>query len=382
MIDGLRLSIPQRMILLRITLIFSLIISIFLSLNLWGGYRTFPYTPILAKPLVIAPFDFILSGLAILGWLCSLFLKKERLFIFLSFVLCLILVLHDLNRLQPWFFIYNSLLAVFIFYNGRVDDPNKFTSVFIIMQLIFASVYFYCGISQLNCNFIESTYAEIINPLKTLMSERQFLFFKKMGVLVPYIFLFIGLGFTISPLRYLAITMAVCIHLLLLIFLFPSQKNTNYTLWFSNLSFIVMLTLLFSGKTKQRYFSPTFLFKMPLFYIVVAVFLMMPAFNVFNRWPDYLSSNFRSGNNSSALIMLNQNVKQKLPYYLRHFCEPRGDVYIFNFGRWSSHELHADCYPERLVFNSIYNSILNSSGCGVKDLQLIVQPKTKLLCKP
>lgn len=382
MIDGLKLSIPQRMILVRITLIFSLIISIFLSLDLWGGYRTFPYAPLFGKTFIFPPYDFILSGLAILGWLCSLFLKKHRLFIALSLILGMLLVIGDLNRLQPWFYVYNAMLAIFIFYNGRVDDPNKFTSVFIILQLIFASVYFYCGISQLNSHFIESAYCDIISPLKQLMSERQFLFFKKMGAAIPYLLIFTGLGFTISPLRYLAITLSITMHVVLLVFLFPSAKNTNYALWFSNLSFIFMVVLLFSGKTKQRYFSPTFLFKMPLFYFVAVLFLLMPAFNIVNRWPDYLSSNFISGNTATASIILSKNAKEKLPFYLKYFCQPERSVFIFNYDAWCAHELHSSCYPAPGVFNSIYYHLSYLTGAGVKDLQLIVHPKTKLLCKP
>jgi len=382
MMDGLKLSIPQRMIFLRITLIFSLIISIFLSLNLWGGYRTFPYQPLLNKVFIYPPYDFILSGCAIILWLSSLFLLKQRLFTALSFILCFVLVLHDVNRLQPWFYIYSCMLAVFIFYNGRVDDPNKFTSVFIILQLIFASVYFYCGISQLNSSFIDSTYVKIIAPMENLMSERQFLFFKKMGVMVPYLLIFVGLGFTISPLRYLAITMSLILHVVLLIFLFPSEKNNNYALWFSNLSFIIMLFLLFSGKTKQRYFSPTFLFKMPLFYITTILFLAMPAFNIVNRWPDYLSSNFMSGNNSSAIITLNQSVKDKLPSYISYFCKPQKSVFVFDYEAWSRHELHSGCYPEEAVFIGVFNRLNDLTKADVKDLQLTVRAKSKLLRKP
>jgi hypothetical protein len=382
MIDGLRLSIPQRMGFLRFTLICSLIVSIFLSFNLWGGYRSFPYAPASDFIFIVPPYDFLLSAAAILFWICALFLVKQRLFIILSFGLCCVLVWHDLNRLQPWFYIYNCMLIVFVFYNGRVDDPNKFTSVFIILQLIFASVYFYGGISQLNSRFIESSFAEVIAPMAKLMSNRQFLFFKKAGTFMPYVFMFIGLAFTISPFRYLGISLAVCIHLLLLVFLFPSEKNGNYALWFSNLSFLVMLILLFSGKTKQRYFSPVFLFKMPVFYLMVLLLIILPSLNIVNRWPDFLSANYKSGNNNDALIILNQSTKDKLPYYLQGFCQPYKHAYVFNFDSWTKHEIHTTCFPEPRVFTSIYKGLIKVSGADVKDIQLVLKPKDKLLCKP
>jgi hypothetical protein len=383
MMDGLKLSIPQRMTLLRVALTFSLIVSVVLSAPLWGGYRSFPYAPVIKNNFVQAPYDVIITILAVLCWLASLFLKRQRLFIFLALVLCVLLVLLDLNRLQPWFYIYNSLLAVFIFYNGRVDDPNKFTSVFIILQLIVASVYFYCGLSQLNAVFVNTEFVNLISPLKAMMSERQFLFFKKIGAVTPYLLLFVGLGLIISPLRYIATSIAVCIHLLLLVFLFPSSNHPDYALWLSNLAFLIMLLLLFSGKTKQRYFSPTFLFRKPVFYLVGIVFLVMPAFNVVNRWPDFLSSNFNSGNNNSATILLSEEVKNELPFYLRSFCIPsQNGMYDLDFKSWARHELHAECFPETLVFNSIYGHLRNLTGTGVKDIQLQPAPKQKLLCKP
>jgi len=382
MMNGLQTSIPQRMALLRIVLVFSLVISVFLSFNLWGGYRTFPATPVFEDNLVQPPFDFIFISLALLCWLLSLFLRGQRIFIFISFLLCFFLVLFDVNRLQPWFYIYNSMLAIYIFYNGRVDDPNKYTSFFIFLQIAFASVYFFTGLSQLNALFIDTSFAEIIEPLRSLVSERQFLLFKKTGFMSPYMLMFIGLGLIISPIRYLAISAAILVHLTLLIFLFPSAAHQNYALWFSNLSFIIMLLLLFSGKTKQRYFSPTFLFQQPLFYIIMFVFAVMPFFNITNKWPDFLSFNYRSGNNNSAVITLKKSLYDKLPLYQRHFCVASDSVFTFDYQRWVNHELKADCFPSYPVFNSIYTNLSQMGATGVKEIELRFIPKQKVLCKP
>jgi hypothetical protein len=382
MMEGLQISIPQRMMLLRITLTFSLMISVLLSLNLWGGYRNVPYAAVVNYSGLRPPFDYLYICLAVLSWAASLFLNKQRLFIFLAFIISALLVLFDVNRLQPWFYIYSVMMAIFIFYNGRVDDSNKFTAYFIVLQIIFASVYFFCGFSQLNALFVNTEFLEIISPLKNMVSERQFQFFNKLGYITPYMLMFVGLGLIISPIRYLAITLALLMHFLLLIFLFPSSKNTNYALWLSNLSFMIMLILLFSGKTKQRYFSPTFLFQMPLFYCVIALFVIMPFFNNSEKWPDYLSSNFKSGNNTSAMISLSQDAAEKLPPELKKFCSPNYSFMIFDYNGWVREELHADCFPAKPVFNSIYNYLKKSDKAVVKEIELQMIPKQKLLLKP
>jgi len=382
MMDGLKISIPQRMMLLRIILIISLVISVLLSLNLWCGYRAVPYSSLIGANPIHPSFDLVYIAIVMLLWLASLFFNRQRLLMFLAFVICVVLVLFDINRLQPWFYIYNSMLVVFLFYDGRVDDSNKFTSYFIILQIIFASVYFFCGLSQLNKLFIDSDFSEIISPLRNMVSERQFFFFKKMGVIVPYLLMFIGIGLIISPIRYLAITLGLLVHFLLLIFLFPSHKNGNYALWFSNLAFILMLLLLFSGKTKQRYFSPTFLFQMPLFYFMAVLFVIMPFFNNSGKWPDYLSSNFKSGNKNSVRFSLSEKAREHMPTSLRRYCNPTYSFLDFDYKSWCLYELNVECYPEPRVFNSIYNYLKESDKQLVKEIELQLVAKQKLLLKP
>lgn len=370
------------MMLLKVTLIFSLIISFLLSINLWAGYRSVPYSSLIGPNPLKAPFDAVYITVAMVLLLSSLVLNRQRLLICLALLICVLLVLFDINRLQPWFYIYAAMLWVFVFYNGRVDDPNKFTAYFIILQIILASVYFFCGLSQLNRLFIEADFSEIISPIRTMISERQFLFFKKMGFLVPYVLMFIGLALIISPIRYLAITLAMVMHVLLLVLLFPSSKNNNYALWFSNLSFMVMLMLMFSGKTKQRYFSPTVLFQIPLFYPAIAFFVILPFFNNSGLWPDFLSSNFKSGNTNTAVFFVSEKAAEQMPTSITRFCKPEYNFRRFAYKEWFSNELHAECYPGRLVFNSIYNYLRDSDKQLVKEIELQFVPKQKLLLKP
>ena len=355
MTEGLQLSLPKRINLIRITLVLSLLISVLLSLNLWCGDRSCPVTPILQVNWLNSSYDFIWIVLVILFWITSLFLRFQRVFIFLACLFCFFLILFDLNRLQPWFFMYNSLLVLFIFYNGRVDEPNKNTSFFIIIQLIFASFYFFNGISCLNDQFVKESFEVIISPVQTLVSERHFIFLKKTGFLVPYLLMFIGLGLIISSIRYLAISIAFLLHLILLVLYFPSAHHLNYSLWFSNLSFIILLFFLFSGNTKQTNYSFIFLFNRILFYPVFVFFVVLPFFNLINKWPDFLSSNSKGGNNIVLELRINKKIKQQLPFYERFFLTPTDSLFLLDYQHWCLHELNSDCIPSERVFNSILN---------------------------
>ncbi len=382
MIEGLTLPIPQRMQFIRVTICISLVVSVLLSLNLWAGERFFPHAAVYETDFIKAPYDYFIVGSFLFMLIGSLFLKKLRLLIFLALLIGTAMVLIDMNRLQPWFYIYCAFLFVLLFYNGRIDDANKFTSFFILLQLIFCSFYIFNGISQFNSFFVETDFPELISPLKNMMSERQFLFIKKIGVFIPYTLLFIGFGLLIRPIRYLAITFAVIFHALLILFLFPSSSNQNYALWFSNIAFIPLLFLLFSGKTKQRYYSPTLLLQFPLFYLIIFLFWIMPCFNQQNIWPDNLSANLKSGNRNTVSITFTKNVLDKLPDYVKHFCVQSGSQYSLNYSTWCRHELHANCYTEAITFNKIYSYIQSQTQANVNDLQMEVNPKQNILFKP
>lgn len=343
--EGLKTSIPQRLYIIRIITTLGLFFSFFLSFKLWAGEHLFPGVPAIQGVHIAYPFDLLPVILSSFFLICSLVLRRTRLFIFLSLCINLFIVLLDMNRLQPWFYIYNAILFVFLFHDGRVDNPNRFTSIFIFIQMIIASVYIYNGLNQaMNPLFVVTDFYDIILPLKKIMSERQFLFFLKAGKIVPFIPIFIGLGLLVRPVKYLAISFAVAMHLLLFILLFPSAANPNYALWFMNIVFGTALFFLFSGETRQRYFSTSVLLARPMFYIIIACFWIMPALRGKNYWPESMCFNFRSGATPSERIHVSEESYSNLPYYVRGFCSRNGSAYTLNVSGWCGHELNSDYF--------------------------------------
>lgn len=367
MMEGLKFSIPQRLFFLRLIVTLGLVVSFLLSLNLWGGERFFPAVPVFEQSFLKPPFDYVPVILSIVFLLSSLVFRRTRTFLTLALLINIFMVLFDINRLQPWFYIYNAMLVIFLFYDGRVDNPNKFTSVFILIQLIVAAVYIYNGINQLlNSYFMSTDLYETILPLKKITSERQFLFFLKMGQFVPYVLIFMGVGLLIRPVKYLAISVGILFHASLLVFLFPSVHNTNYALWFMNLVFGLMIAFLFSGKTQQRYFSISVLFQKPLFYMVMAAFWIMPALSKVNYWPGFLSFTFKSGSTGKENLAIDVNTYNNLPFYVKSFCNKDKEGYLLKLENWCNHELKSEYFdksgfvktdiPEKEQITSLGNS--------------------------
>jgi hypothetical protein len=262
------------------------------------------------------------------------------------------------------------MMLVFVFYDGRVDDSSKFTSYFIVLQIIVAAVYFFNGWSQLNEEFTRRVFPELIAPLNRYVSDRQFNLFVNLGRAVPYCMMFIGAGLVISPIRYLAIALAVVLHLALLVLLFPSEHHLNYALWVCNFSFMLLVLLLFSGKTKQRYYSPTFLFQVPIFYPVFIAFVILPFANKRGSWPDVLALNFISGSEKKVEINVPVETYNELPLYDRHFYRLKTGGYQVDYEAWCREELHAEVFSEALAFNSIYQYLQGFAPKGVKETQM------------
>lgn len=369
MMEVQKISIPKRLFYTRVCVTLGLIVSFLLSINLWGGERIFPGAPVFQNLFLKAPFDYILFVLSILFLISSLLFKNFRLFIFLSLIVNLFLVLLDLNRLQPWFYVYNAILFVFLFYNGRVDNAGKYTSIFIFVQLIIASVYIYNGINQLNSFFLSTDFYNVISPLEVIASARQFSFFMKIGNIIPYYIIFIGVALLIRPLRYLSISAALIFHLLLLILLFPSAKNNNHALWFMNLIFAFLTLFLFSGKTAERYFSLSLLFQKPLFYLIVFAFWIIPFLNFFNYWPKSPTTNFMYGKSDRQNLSINQSTFDRLPLYIKHFCVKNNTGYLLKISDWCLHELKSE-YITKATFNTtIQGDILQITLRDVKETE-------------
>lgn len=383
MMEGLQLSIPQRMIMMRSLVIISLALSVLLSLPLWAGERYFPYSPLIDEGLtLLPPYDYIPVCILLAFLILSLVSVFKRSLLFCAVLVLAYMVLCDINRVQLWVSVYTGMLLVFVWYDGRVDDSSKFTSHFIVLQVIVASVYFFGGLHRFNSSFINDVLPQIIKPVQDLVSFRQFNLMLKIGQAIPYAMVFIGLGLIISPIRYLALALAVCLHLALLVFLFPSAQRQDYALWFSNLVFLFFLLLLFSGKTKQRYYSPTFLFQLPVFYIVVLCFVVLPFVNVVGgAWPDCLSFNYLTGAEKRVEIATGPTTLKHLGYYEPNFFKKRNDAFVLNYEQWSEHELHAHCVSEWPVFTAVYAHILSQSEEAVTETVLQEQTAPGIFVK-
>lgn len=381
MATGLQLNIFQRLKLIKISVCIGLLFSVLCSYNLWAGQRWFPVAPVFEGWYISPPYDYFLLALEIILILLLIIADKTRLLIFLLLTLNLAFCLLDQNRLQPWFFIYNSFLLVLLFYNWRIDNVNNYNSFFIILQLCFCAVYVYSGLQKFNPGFINDTYPWFIKPLERFVSDRQMITLTKTGYVIPFIEIFIGFGLLIKPLRFIAIPLVITLHVIILLLMGPFGNNYNSVVWPWNIMMIVLALLLFSGKTNERFFSISHLFKQPVFYLVMVLFWILPAFNLVGKWETYLSFSLYSGNNHNGKILLCDEAYDRLPYYIKHYVYYEGGQYVLYPKTWCLNELKTPLYPEKRIFENVTSYVKVISNSADDDVKLVYIEKLKLFAK-
>ncbi len=381
MMQGLQIRIPQRLALLRAITVLSFLLCISVTFPLWYTVHLFPAASVFEIDQRSSELPLYLTLVILLCFSASFIFRWHRLLLILGLLALSALLLLDLNRLQQWVFIYGSMLLVLASYNGRVDEPSRFTSYFIMLQIIVCSLYFFTGFYQLQDGFIENGLAPALAPVRGLFSPRQFGFILTAGKILPFVTMFTAIALFVAPLRYLGITFAILLHLALILLGYPLRTG-DVAGYIMNISMIPLVLVLFSGKTKERYFSPVFLLQRPLFYLVCAVFLVMPFFNVTSKWPDELSANVYSGNKEKITIKLPVSTYLRLPLFVKNFCKPHQQKILLDHQAWCRYELSVSCTNSKPVMKAIITQLEFWNRGPVKDLELHTSIKKPLLVKP
>lgn len=360
-------TIPQRLKLLKTIVVLSLIISFCLSYKLWLTDRFFPTAPVINLNIGFRP-DGLLTLFSCLFLGLSLFFKFERVFITISLIINLFLILLDVNRLQAWFLTYNALLFLLVLFNGRIDNPNRNTVIFICLQLLVISIYCCNALNNFNMFFGSDVLEPFLNKYSSTLSYRQLMFFTRVGKLLPLIIFLIGIAFVFPIARYLGLSLAFIVHLILFILLFPSATNLNYAVWFINIAFFFILPLLFLGETKQRYFSWSLLFQKPLFYLCLILFYVFPIYNVFNRKGNLVSINFVNYSESQKLSF-DFNSSNNLPLFVKAFLNEEHEKTEIKHKQWCLTELNSSFINHPKVLIALHNYFQNQQVNAVKELQ-------------
>lgn len=372
----MNLSVEKRTEYLKSLSIIFLLTGVALSFKLWLSNRYFPLVPVFSFiPSFTAPFDSFLLFAFIVSALLKLLLSQYKIAKWLFWISMVLLIVTDINRIQPWVYLYVLIIAISDIFTSHTDR-------LILIKFILSSVYFYSGWHKLNPEYFNSVIDWFIQPFYTEKNAFYFILFFA-GSIVPIIEMASALAFLSGRLIKTAIYLATTIHFLILISTGPIGHNYNSVIWPWNIFMPIALYLAFYTTDSENLFN--YLkrnFKVNTFKTGLILFLLFtPFLNSFNLFPSYMSWNLYSGNTENAKLYLGEKVND---YFSPTFDEIIKDCYdapyTINPKKWALKELNAPPFPEKFVWYHCHRYFLEFTS-NPNEVILNIQPKTSIFGK-
>ncbi len=325
--------------LLRWMLCVGLLAGIATSPKLWQASREFPMIPALGWfPRLSQSVTVLLLVVLVLSVLgIAIFPRVGGAFLALFSSLTL-LILFDVNRLQPW--VYEYALMLLALAVSRPDVGPKLCAVILV------ALYFWSGVQKANLLFGLEVFPQVIQPLGDSLKPTWFL--------VPIIEVAIAIGLFIPRTRVIAVWGAVMMHVVLLGLLGPFGKNFNSVIWPWNLTMIGLVLCCFL-REKEPILRASWC-KWPAKGIVVLAGVM-PAFNFLGYWPDALAASLYSGRARAVWVYVSDNATAAIT---KKYALAEGVLVPEDSGRsrldvlaWSMSSLNVPFYASRFSVNAL-----------------------------
>jgi hypothetical protein len=331
-------------------------LTVALALPLWLPFlRTFPCVPafdfVPTLPIFFHIFFLVIQLLASIGLLIS---SQYRFLCTGTFVACfLVLVLADINRLQPYFYFELFLLLITVF-----TSKNDFVTA---MRIVFGACYFWAGIHKINPSFVPS--------MTVLFKKVTFIhldFFTIFLPLVPYIEILIGVAFlgVQNPkgkkMMYVA---AILVHLSIIFLLVSARWNKIVLPW--NFAMLLVLVPLYQIDNSNNVGNLTA--KKSLWACFVMA-VCLPFANLWGYWDNYLAWRLYACQPSdlrwyaTTINILSPHTPPHLleKYKILLYDNSKKQYYI-DFEAWLLAETHTLPYPQSRYLVPTIRQLLSKS---------------------
>lgn len=352
---------------------FSLVFSLLLTPKLWLPIdRVLPAIPAFYFVDMLPSFlNFGATILAIIILLFSFFAKHKK-FLFLSYLILIsIASIFDVLRVQPWLFYYSAFIFVLYF---TQSDPKKALH---ICAFILSLVYIFSGMQKLNAGFATDTFPWLMQPITNHTNKVITRFISSLWILAPIAEFGAGLGLWFKRSQKTSKWILVGMHLFILMMIGPAGLNVNVVVWPWNISFIVLLLILFDSSTE---FSIQFYKKWKpeiAKYATLLVFVLLPVLSFSGFWPKHLSAALYSGNKVRGYVYLSDQITASLPIKVQAKSNKFDNR--LSVTNWAMGELNVAMYPadwaQIRLFKSLCSTYYNNSQLFV--FKLYEEPSFK-----
>lgn len=234
--------------------------------------------------------------------------RRRNLSILLALGFLLILILEDINRLQPWVY-SQGVILILILFNKEGREKATVSGAMLVVALM----YMWSGIQKFNLGFLQDTFPWMLSafgfdfqiPPEQAPSPINYIF-----ILVPILEFSIGPLLLMSKTRNIGIIAGLIMHSFVLLSLGPTGHSWNRVVWPWNLSLMLFLFIYYSPKESLDIYEGFKSYR--LNYIVIVLFGLMPALNFMGYWDDNLSGAFYSGTQSNVVFYYNTEDEPQL----------------------------------------------------------------------
>lgn len=330
------------------------LLGIVITKNLWLPYRDFPLIPVISttdSPIFTDDVNITLIIILVIALLISI-LYFNTVLIIIIVILTLTLVFQDINRLQPWVYLYFSLYLLIL-----ISEISKKID-FSYFQLPIISIYFWSGVHKFNDTFISITFQSILVDFFKIPSQYINSSVLNSGCLIPIIEIIIGLCLFFPKTRKIGFILSIMTHIFILAFLSPLGINYNPAVYPWNVAMILIVGILFYQKNNVIFSINKQLLKLDCIKIpVLIIFVFLPILNRFGFYDDYPSFSLYSNKNKRFFIAVSEKYKSRLKgnfedCLLELSPNTEGGI-IIDANKWSMRELNIPIYPELRVFKQL-----------------------------
>lgn len=373
---NLRHTNLSRIEILKYVIVLEMFSGVLMSINLWTNIRSFPVVPVVENLDFINNFQLILWPLLLIS-LLGVLISNKLLYVLIPTLF--IYILGDQIRLQPWVYQYLIMFSILFFYtylrkSKELKNENQY-KILTLFRIILGGIYFFSGLQKLNSNFIFEVFPWMIGPITNIIPFNLSNLWLVFGFIVPFVEMFIGINLFSNKNRKLALSLAVLMHIFILVVLGPLGHSWNSVVWSWNISMIFLCLLLFYKVSNFSFLDVKNVFKDHFAKIIIILFLIMPFLSFLNLWDSYLSSSLYSGNTYQGEIYISRQVKENLPKDIGKYTTTfKDNEFQLNINIWSFGELNVPVYPEIRVYKKILRDICLFS-LDKNDMTLIVKDK-------
>ena len=334
----------KRRLILQIIVI-GLLSCIFISLPAWfTTQRVIPSIPVISilstlPTLVNNTITFVLIS-SLIGTLFSS--KYERVTLTTSLLALTTSCLFDQIRLQPWIFSYGFMLLALVLYSHK---------------------------RKLNLSFMEVTFPWMIEPLINLSPSLFGESTHWMAITAASVEAVFGLGLLIPKLRKTSVVILSFMHLFILLMLGPFGLNYNEVIWPWNISYVLLLYILFWNDKASSYKYSIAKFDKALLVAIVILFGLMPVFSFTGHWPKYFSSALYSGNKIKSSLYISDELKNEWIESVDMVITPFENK--INLDSWALKELRLPPYPSVNYTTKLFYSLCKHSD-NEADIILVI----------